>query len=241
MALEIYDYISGSFSLLLIGLAIFSSLNVLLKFHKTKRLEFLYFGISIIVLVEPWLPGVISFIFALFNNGNGILLPIYLFLGSFLYPLGIGAWVQVFTSLVYIKKKKYVLILAIILGALFEIYFLYLLFTDYTLIGILKGEIDVEYRLTMLVIQFLVLIYVLITGIKIAIETLKFEGREFKIKGRLMIIGFALLAIGATLDATISYTHEMLVITRSLVMMSMILLYCGFFMPNWMKKLLKIL
>ncbi len=240
MSLEIFDYFSGSFSLVLIVLAILSSINVLWKYHQTKRIEFFYFSISIIVLVEPWFPGAFSFVYALFNNGNGISLPVYLFLGSFLYPLGIFAWVHVFTSLIYSNKKKILLSLAMIFGILFEIYFLYLLFTDYTLVGTLKGEIDVEYHIAFLGPLILVLIYVLITGFKFALETLKFESREFKIKGRLMIFGFTLLGIGAPLDATISFTHEMLVVTRTLIMIGLMLLYCGFFMPNWMKKIFKV-
>ena len=239
--LEPFDYVSGSLSLIILIISIFIVCVVLYKYNKLREKNFIYFAISITILVEPWWPGAISFIMVFFNNGSGLPDQAYRFLGNVFIPIGLLAWTILCTDLIFTQKRKILIYSIIITGIVFEVLFFIVFFTEPSYIGILKGEVDIEYKWFTLGYLIGVVGYIFFTGFAFSIETIKTGEPEYKLKGSFMIVGFILFVVSAAIDAMISVNSEMLLITRSVLITGIIFLYLGFFIPkrllNWLLSL----
>ncbi|MFX1277094.1 MAG: hypothetical protein ACFFBP_14845 [Promethearchaeota archaeon] len=231
-------FVSGILSLVLVIISIMVTTLIFYKYYKARRVDFIYFAISVMILSEPWWPGAISFIWTFFNNGGGIDHQLYRFLGNVFIPIGLFAWTLVCTNLIFTNKKKLLIWIVIVSSIIFEVGFFILFFTFPEYIGKVSGEVDIEYETFTLGYLLFVVAYILFTGINFALETIKTGSPEYILKGRLMIAGFILFCIGAGSDAIITIFPEMLLVTRIIIMISIIFLYLGFFLPKWMMDLL---
>ncbi len=229
-----FDFVSGSLSLAILIISILIVILVLYKYYKVKRVDFICFAIAIAILAEPWWPGAISFIWTFFNNGIGLDEQTYRFLGNVFIPIGLLAWTCLCTELIFTQKRKLLIGLVGISGVIFEVLFFILFFLEPTSIGVLQGEVDIEYKWFTLIYLIGVVVYITFTGFAFALETIKRGKREFKLKGIFMIIGFILFAISASIDAIITIDTKMLLITRIILIIGILFLYLGFFIPNWL-------
>ncbi|MFX0073477.1 MAG: hypothetical protein ACFFAO_20560, partial [Candidatus Hermodarchaeota archaeon] len=70
-----------------------------------------------------------------------------------------------------------------------------------------------------------------------AFDSMKSEKVEIKLKGKFLATAWISFIIGAALDTGfISLTPLLLIITRLLLISSAIEFYFGFFLPDWLKK-----
>ncbi|MHA1273492.1 MAG: hypothetical protein ACTSVV_00160 [Promethearchaeota archaeon] len=239
MALEYLEILSGLFSLFAVSLAFFIGFKIISRYFEFKKREFLLVGITSITITEPWWGSVISFIIAVTMNNNGLYNypTIYFLINNLLIPIGILFWLIAISDLMFKKYKKQLIIFGIIYGCTFEITFLTLLFTDPSLIGTLITPVDVEYHFIMAWFLLSTILFILITGLFFARESLKSDKKEIQLRGKLMFVGFLLFTIGAILDSVLPLEASSLIIARSILMSSSIFLYGGFILPNWMKRI----
>lgn len=120
---------------------------------------------------------------------------------------------------------------------MFEIFFLYFIFTDVSVIGEIHGIVDVEYRGFTLLFIFQVLITALITGLHFARKSMKSDNPELQLKGKLLGIALLCFVPASFFDAMLTINILMLVILRIIEIISSIAFYGGFLLPNWMKRL----
>lgn len=76
-----------------------------------------------------------------------------------------------------------------------------------------------------------------VVGFLFARQSLQSESSEIKLKGRLIIFGIIFVIIGSILESVIPLSPITVVITRVFLSIGVVLLYSGFILPNWMKKL----
>ena len=134
------------------------------------------------------------------------------------------------------ERQKLIIILSGVYGIIFCIIFFLLLITNPNLIGHLKGLTDVQYGM-LVVVYILITMFIMIgMGILFARESQKSEILEIRLKGKLIFIAFILIAIGSGLDTSIPLNFVTLPIVRGFEIMSAIVFYIGFFLPNWFKK-----
>ncbi|MFX1277095.1 MAG: hypothetical protein ACFFBP_14840 [Promethearchaeota archaeon] len=235
-----FDFISGIFSNIILIIGVIASISVILKYYRTRKRDFLLFSITILVLIEPWMPSGISFIVALFTYGEGLPAPIYIFIGNAFIPIGLITWTIIFTDLILIDKQKIVLLIVILFSTVFEIHLFYFLFTNnHLMIGDRVGATDINYENLQMIFLSIILMYILITGITFGIETLKTNEPELKIKGRLMIVGFSSFIVFGAIDTIITWNEIALVLIRILGIFAAFSLYGGFFLPNWMRRIIQ--
>ena len=144
MPLEPNEFYNGLTCLIFISISIIVGIKLALKYFENKNRVFLLVGLTWIILVEPWWPPTISFLLMLVFN---LTLPneIYFIIGVSLIPIGLLLWLTAFTDLVYKDKQKIILIIFAIVGVIFEISFLYFLFTNPSLIVVRFGPVEGEY------------------------------------------------------------------------------------------------
>lgn len=235
--LEPLEIVSGTFSLIFVIISVVVGLKIASKYFEFKQRDFLLVGIVWILIVEPWYPSSISFLVALFNNGQGISDSLYFIIGNVLIPISVFIWMIAFTDLLYKEKQIIILVIFTAFGAGFYILFFSLLLSDPSLIGTIHGIVDVEYQSYMMIFLLAVVAIILITGIIFARESLKSTNSEVKLKGHLLMAAFILWSVGAILDAAIPLTILTLIITRAILILSSIAFYGGFILPKWMKNI----
>lgn len=78
---------------------------------------------------------------------------------------------------------------------------------------------------------------VLILGLSLAITSIRAPNKEIKLKGKILFVAFFTFSLGAILDALL-YSVLGNIIARSIMVISSIIFYIGFILPNWAKQIL---
>ena len=189
-------------------------------------------------MVSPWYPASISFLMYLFTEE--ILSPEAYFIISFVFvPITLVCWMIAFTDLTDNKKQKLIVSFYFILCVIYYVFFFYFLyFTDQSLIGQLRGYTDVQYGAFVVSLYLIALVTALITGIIFARKSRHAENPEIRLKGNFILMAVIFYFIGSTLDAILPHNFLTFSIFRTLEILSAIFFYCGFILPNWVKKFL---
>jgi len=125
---------------------------------------------------------------------------------------------------------------------IFEISFIYFLFTDPIIIGKISGYFDPNYGLFVRAYESSLLIVIIITGTLFSRETIKAEDKETKLKGYFILVAIYLFIIGGVLDiiALLNFpTSEsiiLMVIARAVLISCAIEFYIGLTMPKRIRK-----
>jgi len=204
------------------------------------------------MLSTLWLPEAVSFLMSLIIQQT-LVIEWYFILGNVFVPVAVFAWIYAYTDMISKDKQKFILILIVIFGIVFEGLFFYHFFLDINLIGVISPlrpfSADLGYFLTiLLLISFLILF---VTGLKFARKSLKSENKEIRLKGKLLQFAFIAFTIAALIektarsillgtifpDPTILLLSVMLVVVRLLLIASAIAFYGGFLLPRWMREI----
>ncbi len=237
MVLEIFDIISAFFSLGIIVSFSLIGFTISSKYFKYKNRTFLFMGLFWICFSQLWWSSFINvFLIVTGINDQGLTPELYCLLGVTLLPFTGFFYTVAITDLIYKKYQKPLVLLEIISMSSVVIFNLYYLFTD-------PDTIVIKSSLTMFTFSDIVILgllmqssLVIIFGFLLSINLLKSDDLEIKLKGKLLMIAFTLFLIGGFLDTTeiIAFLDF---IDRVLLIISAILFYCGFILPEWMKKI----
>ncbi|MFX1391233.1 MAG: hypothetical protein ACFE9Z_14300 [Promethearchaeota archaeon] len=237
MSLNPLDILNGVFSLIFVAISLFVGLIILTRYFKYKDRVYLFVGGTWVFISEPWWPSSVSFLFAI-SNGVGIPSWIYFLIGNIFVPLAIVLWLIAFTEFHYPERRKLILLIFTLIGAIFEILFFTFLFSNPSLIGELNGPVDVNYKSFIMIFLIIFLMIVVITGFLFANLSLKSKDPEVRLKGKLLIVAYITFAVGALLDSSIPLNEALIIITRVILITSAIFWYGGFLLPKWMQKFL---
>lgn len=234
--LETIELINGLFSIIVVILSSTVGIIIASKYPQTKQRSFLLIGIAWIGLVEIWWGVSISVLHVLIT-GNTLPDQLYMFIGNAFLPLESVLLITGFTDLFLKEKQKMIVLVYAIIGIAFEIYFLYFLFTDYSVLGTVNSPVDASYSIILTLYQILLLVTLLVIGTLFARISLRSEVLALKLKGKLLIAGLLSFIFGGILDIIGDISVVILILARILLMLSSFLFYGGFLLPNWMKKL----
>jgi len=211
-------------------------ISIALKYRKTKERTYILFGITWIGVVEAYYAVSISFIVALFNN-TGLSPEIYFLIGIPLYPVSTLIWITAFTDIVFKDKQRIMQIIFIIIGAIFDVIFFFLLFTNPSAIGVLLSPVDSKFGLIVTIYILFSLCVIFLTGILIAIVSIKTNNPEHRLRGIFLLITLITFVVGAGLD-TLELDILALTIIRLIMISSALEFYITFIMPKWVKRVL---
>ena len=236
MALEFYEIVNGTLSLCLVIIYIIVGFFIALKYRKRKDRVYILFGIGYMTIIQSWYPSSISFLLAIFT-GKGLPPIQYFIIGTVAIPLCGICLLTAVTDMFLKEKQKLILLIYLFLFIIFEITFFYFIFTDPSQIGELKGPIDVEYKSFVTYFLAFILISILVFGILFGIESIRTEDPEMTLRGKILIIGFCLFVVCAFIDSSIPLNVMMLTLVRIGLILTAIIFYCAFVLPEWIKKL----
>ncbi len=237
MAIDPLLVTNGTTSLIVSIVSIVIGIKLTFKYFKYKERALLFAGLTWLLMYEGWWGPSLSFLMLIFTN-QPLPIEIFFIISMSLIPLGITIWMIAFTDLKYKKFQKPLLILFIIQMIFFEIFSMYFLFTDASIIIESIGVIDANYKSFIIFFLIEIAILLIITGTLFAWESFKLEKQEMRLKGIFMLIGFIFLIVGSLLDVFLELDIITLLIYRSLLVVSSFTFYFGFFLPKPFKKLL---
>jgi len=234
--LEAFDIANGIVLIIFCVISIFVGLRLISKYFKYKKRELFLVGLTWICMVSPWYPATISFLMYLFTKR--ILSPEAYFIISFVFvPIALVCWMTAFTTITENKNQKLIVSFYFILGIIYYVFFFYFLYyTDQSLIGQLKGYTDVQYGALVVSFYLIANVTALVTGIIFGRKSRHSENPEIRLKGKFIVIAVIFFFVGSTLDATIPHNFLTFSIYRTFEILSAIFFYCGFILPNWIKK-----
>lgn len=236
MALEYIEIVNGIFSLIFVGISVLIGATIASRYLRHKQRIFILVGFTWILLVSIWWASSISFLAIIFTSSQ-IPDEVFMFVGNFFLPITMCLWLAAFTEMKYQDKQKLILLIAIFSGLIFEIYYLYFLFTDSSVLGEVYSPVDVNYTIIPTLYQIMLLFVFLITGIIFANESLKSEKPEINLKGKLLITALLLFVAGSILEILSGLSIIILIIGRITLIFSAIFFYGGFILPEFMRKL----
>ncbi len=235
MQYGLIEILQGSFSLAFVIISLIIGIRFLLRYYEHKINQLLLVGISWIGLSTPWWPDSINLILILLTNSI-LSVEANFIIGTSAMPFILLVWLKAFTDLTNKEKQKRILMTYFIVAIIFEILFFYFLLTDPTQIGTFETPFLLVYGIYIEIFLIIFIVTFVITGILFGNQSLKSENPEHNIKGKFLIIAFILFSIGAFLDSIIP---ELFMIARIILILSALSFYCGFILPEWMKRLLK--
>jgi len=235
MTLTEIDMFNGLLSLILVSISIIVGLTIAFKYFKYRERVFLFVGFTWIGIFAPWMPSAITLILYL-TTGQELGLQLYLLIGNVSAPVVVIIWVAALCDLLKLINKKLVLITFIILGVILEIFFFYFLITNPTMIGILKGPIDIEYKAFGYVFIAYLLIILITTFTTFGIKSIKSDKPDIKLKGIFFLIASYSFFIGSIMDAFLPLNIVTLTIARFILASSAIEFYIAFVLPKFVKK-----
>ncbi|TFG08489.1 MAG: hypothetical protein EU539_02055 [Promethearchaeota archaeon] len=235
MALEPIDILNGTFSIVCVVISTIVGIIIASRFFKYKQRTLLLVGITWIGLFSPWWPSSIAFILALFT-GRGLGAQEYILIGNIVAPVMLLIWIIAFTDLKFKEQQKIIIGIYIIIGVLYEVFFLYFLVTNPSSLGELSGILDVTYRGLVLYFAIFIVINMFITGVLFGHDSLNSPNPETKLKGYFLIAAFISWCIGAVMDAALPLNTITLTIARLILISSAVEFYFGFILPDFIKK-----
>jgi hypothetical protein len=229
--------LNGTLSIFHIIICIIICILLISIYKESRSLQYFFVGLTILIFSSPWWSSAISTLFYLFTGGGLSEVP-YFFIGNFFTPFGLIAWVIAFTELMYEKYQLPIVIIYVIISVIFEILLIYFLIRDPTIIGTLKGVVDVNYQSFVMIFLLIIAVTLIISGILFAKETMKSNNPKIQWSGRFLLIGFISFTISAVLDAFVSTNPIGLILVRILLIFSMFELYVSFNMPPVLERIL---
>jgi hypothetical protein len=169
---------------------------------------------------------------------------------NMLYPFGILCWLYIYTTTSNVKRQKLILGVTSVMTVVLEVYMFYFLFfapVTQAQQDVLLGKVNEIFVANAGLLIYLGLTFIIIgvgTGIhfaRLAMKTAKND--EIRWKGRFILIGFITFLVQIMLDAVASPDAiglVLVIIDRTLLIITGTVWYIGFIMPKWVKKILKL-
>lgn len=243
--LDVQQILIGIFNISFIIISLVISILFLRKYIKQKENDFLMIGIVWFLISTPWLHGALTFILMLFD----VLLmkAIRMIIFYMFIPIAITIWMNTFTNFLYWDKKKLLVAVYCLISVICEVLFFIFLFID---IKGLVGDFDYANGIYFIAtykpfIRFSMLFFLasgFITFMLFAKESLESTNPEVKWKGIFLVIAFSSYTVCAILDSFAFFSQyiALIVLIRLLLILSSIEFYLGWFLPDFVVKLLRI-
>jgi len=230
MALDNITILNGVFSLIFVIISFIVGIKMMLKYKVFKDRAFILVGLAWIGISEPWWSPSIGFLVALIN-GTGISLEAYLIIGYVLLPFFLTAWLIAITEFLDIKKGNIIVMIYIIISIIFEILIFYFMVTDISMLAVKLSPTDIDFGTLFQIYLIFNLTIFIITGFMFAIKSLRSNNPEVKLKGKFLFIAFITYLVGSAIEIIYTFPQN-----RLILVLSAILYYIGFILPEWIKK-----
>ena len=221
-----------------VGTTFIIGIKIILKYKTLKKKEFLFLGLTWILMSSSWWSAILNFTTVLLFNLQ-LTDWVELFLSNAFIPFVLIFWIYVYAYSMDLKYKKEFTVLISLISISYEIFVLIILFVNPDLIGY-KVNSEVMNR-TPLSLAFAIstALIIFITGVLFSINSIRSVDRETHLRGYFLLVAFSLITFFAGFDSFGWQDIIIIIIIRSFLTLSSIFFYFGFFFPIKIIKLFK--
>lgn len=238
MVLTPLEIFYGSFTLLSVVISTILGILIALKYKRYRKFDYLAVGITWILLASPYWSDAIQFI-SVMVSGIQISTNLYYFLANaFIAPIYI-TWIYALTNILFVKRKKILLIVFSSIAVVVETLFLIAFFINPNFIGEQKSAFVVEWTIWVQIYLLFSIAILLLTGFLFARASLKAGQADLRIKGIFLLIAFVSFTIATLIDVigADSPTEITILLARTFLIISSLCFYIGYTLPKFAKKL----
>ena len=218
---ETFIFIVGGISL---SLSLYCSIKLISKYFRFKRKEFIYAGITGIIITEPWWPIFINYLLILLGQAR-LPFEIYNLIAMIGLPIGLFSWLYVFSELMYKERQKEFLMFAVIYGIIFEVIVIPIALLDPLFTSTTFG---ISNLVIVLSISFVAELIPLITGLLFARVNLLSNNPEIRLKGRFLTYAFISYFVSGVLHIFLSLPPIFVALVYIGLLSSAVSFYYGF-------------
>ena len=229
------ELLQGIFTLIFMIIAIILGVKISSRYFVLKKREFYLAGITLILLVMPYMSAVVDLIMILLFGIPGSVIVIYI--GIMLVAIAIPTWMTLVTDLLFPNKQKMILIIVIVQLIIFEAFIVYAIIVDPTLILIPYGERYHQESPILVCYYLFSLTLFLISGILFVRVSLKSSDKAIHLRGKLILMALVSYMIGAILDFAVEATAFTVTLARIIQISSFTEFYLGFVLPKVIRRL----
>ena len=225
-----FEIINGIAMCLIVIILLYITLKLLLKYVSLKDKNLLTLACVFIFQSLTWIAPTTLFL-SLLSTGSPISLEFYLLIGH-TFNFGGFFWILLLTDLMFKDKRKIIISLVVSFYIIAEIIFIYLFFTNISLIGSLGGFLKFQQGPYLMIRNLLIMIVTLTFTILFYRQSHKSDNPHIRLRGTLFLAAFILLIIGGISHMITGIAIIILI----LVVLSSICYYTALLTPEWMKK-----
>jgi len=224
------EMINGIGILLILILLLYIGLRLLLKYISLKDKNFILLACVFFFQAKTWVAPTIFFI-SLLSGGPPISLELFLLISHVFNYSGLF-WIILLTRLMFRDKQKLILSLIGIFFIVSEIIFLYLFFTNISMLGSLPGFLQFQQGPYLIIRNVLIMILALSFTIMFYRQSHKSDNPEIRLRGTLFLAAFILIIMGGISHMITGQAFVILIF----IIFSSICYYTALLTPEWMKK-----
>jgi len=240
--------LSGLTTFITLIVAFIIGFIILQKALKQKKRNLYLFSLCVFFTITPWFPMGFSFFYWVFTT-NIIPYQVFIIMGTFGIPIAILSWLDIYLEMTFTDKKRIVMGIYAIISIAFILYIIIFTFLApgapiEPLLGSFAPNNPIKFNSKGFVSFFRILsvLIAVITGIHFSIQSMMIkDDPNMVLKGRFLLISFLLFLYCAAFDAMVPMNALLLIINRFLLALTAFFFYCGFLLPNWIKRKLSIL
>jgi hypothetical protein len=197
-------------------------------------------GLAWMMVYQPWWPSTLVFILNVFNVVDGGIDPrLYILVGNVFLPILFIIWFMGITEMLFEAKRLLIVGIYAAITILMDIIILAFLFVDYTFLASKIEIVNADYNVIMIIYLLFLAASIAWAGILMGRESLMSDEPQLKLKGKFLISASIFYVLLALLDVgLVDFIPALLFVTRSIMMLSSLLFYFGFFLPDPLKKLI---
>ncbi len=232
------NILPGALSFITVVIFVTVGIKIAMNYAFQNQKSFLYAGLTLIFLISPYYPDAVNFILILFL-GTQLNAMSYLLLAIGFVAIATITWPRVYGEMMENKQRKKMFVISfLLLGLSFELFLVYAIIFDLSLLGVLVSPFIAEFGVIVDIFFGINLIGFLTSGLLFVRKTLKTENLEIKLKGKFMAIAVLLYTIVNVFEISILLDEASLILFRILLGISAISFYIAFNLPNWIQKIL---
>ncbi|MFX1273841.1 MAG: hypothetical protein ACFFBP_13930 [Promethearchaeota archaeon] len=241
MVLDSFVILNGTLSLIVVISSFLAGILILHKYRKYKQKTFLYVGFTSIGLLSFWWPSSLSFLIALFDDVGLQPYPsVYFVIMVLLSAPTVISWMLALDSLMEKRNKwrKFLIILISLEVIFFELIFIIIAVLNPLYIGDLISPVDIYLFLLGLIFFINAGLIISLVTISFSLNSMKSPLPEIRLKAILILISGMLFLVCTFADGIIHLNIIALTVIRLLLILTVFIMYCGFHLPNFLKKIL---
>jgi hypothetical protein len=214
-----------------VGTTFIIGIKIILKYKTLKKKEFLFLGLSWILMSSPWWWTILNFATVLIFS---IQLTDWmeLFLSNACIPFVLIFWIYVYSYSMDLKYKKEFTVLISLISISYEIIVLIILFVNPDLIGYKVNSEVMDRTPLSLAFAISTALTIFITGVLFSVNSIRSADRQTHLRGYFLLVAFSLITFSAGFDSFGWQDIIIIIIIRSFLTLSSIFFYFGFFFPK---------